>query len=200
MTFERPTKDDHPLANILVNVIIPVVVLSLFSKDPSLQDAAKPWHIGPLWAMVIALALPVSYGIWFFLKTKRTNFFSVLGLVSVFLTGGLTLYLWNHDGTVKTNAGILFGIKEALIPLILGIAVLLSHRHATPMIRTFLYNDSIFDIVKIEQRVKELDAEKDYDEVLLGSTRLFATSFFLSALMNLGFAQWFFRDFDPMST
>lgn len=200
MSFERRTRDEHPMANILVNVIIPVLVLSLFSKDSSLQDSPKPWHIGPLWAMVIALALPTGYGIWFFLKTKQTNFFSLLGLVSVFLTGGLTIYLWNHDGTVKANAGILFGIKEALIPFILGVAVWLSHRHATPMIRIFLFNDSIFDIAKIEQRVKDLGADKDYDQVLLGATRLFATSFFLSALMNLGLAQWFFRDFDPSSS
>ncbi|MEI6467406.1 MAG: TonB-dependent receptor plug domain-containing protein, partial [Verrucomicrobiota bacterium] len=32
--------------------------------------------------------------------------------------------------------------------------------------------------------------------VLLGATRLFAASFFLSSLMNLGLAQWFFRGFD----
>jgi hypothetical protein len=31
---------------------------------------------------------------------------------------------------------------------------------------------------------------------LLGATRLFAASFFLSSLMNLGLAQWFFRGFD----
>ena len=57
-------------------------------------------------------AEPIGYGLWFFLKTRRANFFSALGLVSVLLTGGLTLYLWNDDGSVKANAGLLFGIKE----------------------------------------------------------------------------------------
>lgn len=196
---KQGAQDEHPLANILVNVLIPVLVLSFLSKDPALQDNPKLWHIGPLWAMLVALALPVGYGVWYFVKRRKANFFSALGLVSVLLTGGLTLHLWNADGSVKPNAGLLFGIKEALIPLILGIAVWASHRRSTPLIRVFLYNDSIFDIPRIEKRVAELGRETDYDRVLLSATRLFATSFFLSSLMNLGLAQWFFRDFDPQS-
>lgn len=191
---------DHPLANILINVIVPVLVLSYLSKDPELQvrlgKVARPWHIGPLWAMIIALALPLGYGVWFYLKTRKGNFFSALGLISVLLSGGLTLYLWNKDGTVKPNAGILFGLKEALIPLVLGVAILSSHRSATPLIRVFLYNDTIFDIPKIENRIAEISAQAGYAKLLLGATKLFATSFFLSSLMNLGLAQWFFRGFD----
>jgi hypothetical protein len=134
--------------------------------------------------------------VWHFIKTRKGNFFSALGMISILLSGGLTLYLWNKDGTVKPNAGFLFGIKEALIPLVLGIAILTSHRSASPLIRVFLYNDSIFDIPKIETRVAEISAQADYDRLLLGATKLFATSFFLSSLMNLGLAQWFFRGFN----
>ncbi len=200
MATQKKSADEHPLANILVNVIVPVMILSLLSKDPALQHLAKPWHLGPVKAIVIALALPIGYGIWYFVKTRKPNFFSGLGLASVVLTGALTLYLWNKNGTVKPNAGLLFGIKEAAIPLILGIAILWSHRTANPLIRVFLYNDSIFDIPKIEARVAELAARVDYDRVLLGATRLFAASFFLSSLMNLGLAQWFFRGFDHDAT
>ncbi len=199
MSAPKPPQE-HPLANILINVIIPVLVLSYLSKDPELQvrlgKIAKPWHIGPLKAMILALALPLGYGVWHFIKTRKGNFFSALGLVSILLSGGLTLYLWNKDGTVKPNAGFLFGIKEALIPLVLGIAILTSHRSANPLIRVFLYNDSIFDIPKIETRVAEISAQRDYDQLLLGATKLFATSFFLSSLMNLGLAQWFFHGFN----
>ncbi len=198
-TPQKPAQD-HPLANILINVIIPVLILSYLSKDPELQErlgkTARAWHIGPLKAMVLALLLPIGYAIWHFVKTRKGNFFSALGLISVLLSGGLTLYLWNKDGSVKPNAGILFGVKEALIPLVLGIAVLMSHRTATPLIRVFLYNDSIFDIPKIEGRVAELAVESDYQRVLRSATQLFAASFFLSSVMNLVLAQWFFRGFD----
>lgn len=197
---EKPTHREHPLANILINVIVPVLILSYLSKDPALQERlgkiAKPWHIGPLKALVTALAFPIGYGLWHFIKTRKGNFFSALGLISVLLTGGLTLYLWNQNGTVKSHAGLLFGIKEAVIPLVLGIAILTSHRSASPLIRVFLYNNSIFDIPKIESRVVEIAGQADYERLLYEATKLFAASFFLSSLMNLGLAQWFFAGFD----
>jgi hypothetical protein len=146
--------------------------------------------------MLLALALPLGYGVWHFVQTRKGNFFSALGLISVLLSGGLTLYLWNANGTVKPNAGILFGIKEGLIPLVLGVAILTSHRSKSPLIRVFLYNDTIFDIPKIERRVAELSAQASYEMVLLGATKLFAASFFISSVMNVLLAQWFFRGFD----
>jgi len=115
---KRPDQE-HPLANIFINVLIPVLSLSFLSKDGD-----RPWHLGPGIAMAVALTLPVGYGIWFFAKTRKMNPFSLLGLGSVLLTGGLTLYLWNKDGTVKPHADVLFGLKEASIPLVLGLAIL----------------------------------------------------------------------------
>lgn len=197
---DKKTHQEHPLANILINVLIPVLILSYLSKDPAIQEQlgkeAKPWHIGPLKAILIALALPLGYGIWHFAKTRRFNFFSGLGLFSVVLTGGLTLYLWNPDGTVKEHAGLLFGVKEAVIPLVLGIAVLLSQRSPTPLLNVFLYNDSLFDIPKIERTVDENDARDGYRTVIKQATHLFALSFLISSVLNLFLALWFFRDFD----
>ncbi|KAB2641722.1 MAG: hypothetical protein DVB25_00945 [Verrucomicrobia bacterium] len=194
-------KDEHPLANILINVLVPVMILSLFSKDPELQEklgkAVRFWYLGPLKAIVIALVLPIGYGLWYFVKNRKPNFFSGLGLLSVLLTGGLTLYLWNKDGSVKDQAGLLFGVKEALIPLVLGVGILFSQRTATPLIRVFLYNDSIFDIPRIEARVAELEVHSGYAQLLTAATRLFAASFFLSAMMNVVLARWFFRGFEP---
>ncbi|MEM1083575.1 MAG: VC0807 family protein [Verrucomicrobiota bacterium] len=194
------THQEHPLANILINVLIPVLILSYLSKDPSLQEQlgkeAKPWHLGPMKAIIIALALPLGYGVWHFAKTRKFNFFSGLGLFSVMLTGGLTLYLWNKDGTVKEHAGILFGIKEGAIPLALGIAVILSRKSTTPLLNVFLYNDSLFDIRKIEKTVEEKDADSGYRQVLWNATLLFAASFFISSVLNVLLSLWFFRGFD----
>jgi hypothetical protein len=194
------THQEHPLANILINVLIPVLILSYLSKDAALQEQlgkeAKPWHLGPMKAIIIALALPLGYGVWHFAKTRKFNFFSGLGLFSVVLTGGLTLYLWNKDGTVKEHAGILFGIKEGAIPLALGFAVLLSQRSATPLLNVFLYNDSLFDIPKIEKTVEQKNADGGYRQVIKQATLLFATSFFISSVLNVLLSLWFFRGFD----
>lgn len=197
---EKPKQQEHPLANILINVLIPVLSLSYLSKDPEFQQAigkaVKPWHIGPIKAMMVALAFPIGYGIWHFAKTRKTNFFSALGLVSVLLTGGLTIFLWNGDGTIKPNAAILFGLKEASIPFILGIAIIGSHFTASPLLRVFLYSDSIFDIRKIENRVREMSGWETYQKILFQATLLFAASFFLSTVMNFGLALYFLGDLE----
>jgi len=191
---------DHPLANILINVLIPVLALSYLSKDPEFQQAigktVRPWHLGPVKALVIALILPVSYGVWFFIRNRKANFFSALGLFSVLLTGGLTLYLWNADGTVKPNAHILFGIKEASIPLILAIAVVGSHWSPTPLLRVFLYSDSIFNIPKIDAAVAERDVADAYNRLLFQATLLFSASFLLSTVLNFGLALHFLGGID----
>ena len=191
---------EHPLANILINVLIPVLALSYLSKDPEFQQAigkaVKPWHIGPIKALIVALAFPIGYGVWHFVKTRKGNFFSALGLVSVLLTGGLTIFLWNKDGTVKPHADVLFGLKEASIPFILGLAVIGSHYTKSPLLRVFLYSDSIFDIPKIERRVEEINGADSYQKILFQATLLFAASFFISTLMNFGLALYFLGDLD----
>ena len=147
--------------------------------------------------MIAALAPPLGYGIWHFIKTRKLNFFSGLGLFSVLLTGGLTIYLWNKDGTVKEHAGILFAIKEASIPLALGFAVFISRRTATPLLNVFLYNDSIFDIPKIEKAVDEKQVDPAYQKLLDFANTLFACSFFLSSALNIVLVLWFFNGFRP---
>lgn len=200
MVTEKKAPQEHPLANILINVLIPVLVLSFLSKDPAIQaklgKSVHFWQIGPLYAMMVALALPIGYGIRHFIITKKPNFFSGLGLISILLTGGLTLYLWNQDGSVKENAGLLFGLKEASIPLVLGIAILASAKTNSPLLNVFLYNDNIFDIPKIEGKIRELGKSEAYQQLLLDATRWFSVSFFVSSLMNLALAHWFFRSFD----
>lgn len=197
---DKTQHQEHPLVNILINVLIPVLALSYLSKDPEFQQAIGEkvhlWHIGPVKALVVALAFPIGYGAWHFIKTRKANFFSALGLVSVLLTGGLTIYLWNKDGTVKAHADVLFGLKEASIPFMLGIAVIGSHYTPNPLLRAFLYSDSLFDITKIERVVEETGRHEKYRRILFQATLLFAASFFISTVMNFGLALFFLGDLD----
>lgn len=191
---------ENPLTNILVNVIVPILALSYLSKDPELVQKmgqeARPWHLGPLRALLISLTLPIAYGVWFFVKHRKANFFSILGLVSVVLTGGLTLYLWQEDGSVRPSAPILFGIKEASIPLVLGLAILASHWTKTPLLNTFLYSPQIFDIKRIEKEVHARDAMPAYARLLFSSTIYFSASFLISTAANFFLAQFFLGGID----
>lgn len=197
---KKTAHSGNPLLNILINVLIPVMALSHLSKDPhfeaSIGHTPKFWHVGPQYALYIALAFPISYGIYHFIKTRKANFFSSLGFVSVLLTGGLSLYLWNADGTVKPNADLLFGLKEASIPFILGLAVIGSHFTENPLLNTFLYTDSIFDIQKIETKISDLNQQTAYEKILLQASLMFAASFLLSSILNFGVAIYFLGDLD----
>jgi len=197
----KPKKpEENPLFNLLFNVLVPVLVLSYLSKDPVLQaklgKPVHPWQLGPIKAVGLALALPIGYAIYHFYRTRKANFMSGLGLVSVLLSGGLTIYLWNADGTVKPNAGLLFGIKEGLIPLAIAVAVIASRWVGEPMICTLLYNDGHFDVPKIESKVAEKNSTAAYRALLTRENLLLAGSFVMSAILNVVMARWFFRNFD----
>ena len=178
-------EEENPLTNIFVNVLLPIIALSQLSKN-----GGKLWHVGPELGMTVAVAFPLIYGIWFFFKTKKFNFYSVLGIISVLLTGFITIHVWNEDGSVKDNAALLFAIKEAATPLILGAVMLYSHRTKKPLIEVFLLNPDIFDIPKIERAAKEKGTLKEYSSFRLKLTWIFSGSFFLSSFMNFFLAMF----------
>ena len=190
-----PDPQDNPFLNIILNVLAPVMVLSYFSKEGD-----KAWHIGPQLAIVIALALPIGYGIWHFAKYRKMNIFSFVGFLSVLLTGAITIYLWSGGVGVRQNAALLFGVKEAIQPLILGSLFLITHRMAKPLFNAFFYSDALFDVTRIEQRVVEIGEQVKYKSLLWKSTLLFFGSFLLSSVMNLFLAYYFLGDLDPMAS
>ncbi len=190
-------KQDNPLTDIIVNVILPVMILTYCSKDAE-EQGAKAWHLGPYLAMTLAITIPLAYGVWHFIKHRKLNTFSAVGVGNVLLTGLITIYLFSTDDpTTRKNAPLLFGIKEAVQPLILGSLFLLTHRSASPLFNAFIYNDALFDHGRINKKVKENGHEEDLARLLWTSTLLFFGSFCLSAMMNLGLAFYFLHDLDP---
>jgi hypothetical protein len=188
-------QQDNPLANIMWNVLIPIVALSLLGKgdnDPLSQAAGeKLWHIGPIWGMILAVSLPVIYGIHHLIKTKKPNFFSILGVVSILLTGCIAIMAYRDNGTVDEQAPFWFAMKEAAIPFVFGVTILISHWTKTPLVRVFLYNPDFFNIPSIEKRIAANDATADYKKLILSGTLLLAGSFFLSMVMNYFLAMYF---------
>ena len=100
----------HPLLDLTLTVVLPSIVL---------ESLSKPDRLGPAWALGVALLIPLAFGIYCFVQKRGLNFFSLLGLVAIMVTGGL--------GLLNLNAAW-FAAKEAAYPIFLGLAFALSHR------------------------------------------------------------------------
>ena len=117
--MSSPAKRENPLLNLLCNIVVPTVVLMNFSTEK--------W-LGPLWGLIVALIFPVGYGIYDLIQRKKTNFLSILGFISVLCSGGLAL---------AQVGGFWFAVKDALLPTIIGVAVLLyAYRNGDAQMRS----------------------------------------------------------------
>ncbi len=162
----------RPLVDLLVSIIIPSVVLMKFSG---------PDKLGATWGLVVALAFPVAYGLWELIINKKRNWIAVLGIVSVLLTGGIGLF--------KIDTKWL-AIKEAAIPAIIGIGVLVASKMGFPLIRKLLFNPTIMDTQRISDELKKNNNEAQFEKKLDGANNLFAGTFAFSAVMNFILAKW----------
>ena len=195
ITSKAAKPQENPFADIIINVLVPVLGLSYLSKEGD-----ELWHVGPMWAMIVALAIPIGYGVWHYFKYRQMNVFSLVGLFSVILTGAITIYLWSGGASVRKNAALFFGIKEAVQPLVLGSLLLITHKMSNPLFNVFVYNDTIFDHSQIETAIAERGVETNYKRLLWKSTLLFFGAFLISSVLNLGLAFYFLGDLDPLST
>lgn len=128
--------NDNLLLNIACNIIIPTLILINLSDDN---------YLGIRLAIVMALAFPILYGLKDFIKIKKINVFSAIGVVSIILTGGISLLELNP---------IYIAIKEATIPAVFGLATLLSLKTRFPLVKTFLFNEKIMQVSKISNIVE----------------------------------------------
>lgn len=167
-----PVHKPRPMIDLLVSIVIPSVILMKFSGDDDL---------GASTALVVALAFPLGWGLFELLKYKKFNFIALLGLVSVMLTGGIGLLQLDPQW---------LAIKEAAIPGVIGIAVLVSTRTRYPLIRTLLYNPAIMDVAKIRRKLEELGTMDVFENRLLNATYLLSGTFLFSSVMNYTLAKW----------
>ena len=166
MSDVQPQKKTGLLGNLAFNIIIPVLVLTNLSSDE---------YLGPAWSIVAALIFPIGFGIWDLKQTAKINPFSVLGIVSVFLTGGISL--------LELPAEYI-AIKEAMIPAIIGIAVLITQRTSKPLLKVFVLSEQIINWQNLNQSLASSGTSKLFEKKMAISSYIVAASFFLSAVLN----------------
>lgn len=156
----------------LVSIIIPSAILMKLSG---------PEDLGPSSALVIALIFPLGWGVFELFKYRKFNFIALLGLISVLLTGGI--------GLLQLDPKWL-AVKEASIPGLIGIAILISAYTPYPLIKTLLYNPRVLNIEMIENKLQELDNHQQFQRRLQNATYLLSSTFLFSAVMNYLLATW----------
>ena len=176
MNGQAQTKE-NPFVNILVNIILPVMILNKGGK-----------YLDARWTLCLALALPLAYGVWDYVRNHHKNYVSLLGVANILLTGGLAF---------MSLRGIWFAIKEASLPFILGALVLGSAWTKNPAARMMFCNPQIMDMDLILSKLKEFAREADFEALLKRTTLWLSLSFFVSALLNFVLAWHVFADIDP---
>lgn len=161
-----PARKESFLANLLLNIVIPAVILSKLSSEQ---------YLGTQGAIVVALAFPLGYGIRDYFITRKVNLLSALGFISILLTGGISLLQLDPQ---------YIAIKEAAIPGLIGIATLISVKTRYPLVKTFVYNGKLLKVEKVSEALAARGTEAAFEKVLRNTSYLIAGSFFLSSFLN----------------
>lgn len=173
---KRPNQSPNKVwLNLLLDIILPVYILN--NASPYLGEN------GPFYALILAVALPLAHGLFDFVKERKINWLSLLGLLNVLLTGGFAL--------LKLE-GLWFAVKEASFPALIGLFVFFSSFSKKPLFAFFLKQPSVFSLDRIEARLAELNTQKDFEQLIKRCTLFFSGTFFLSAFLNFYLAMRIF--------
>jgi intracellular septation protein A len=166
------THKPRPMVDLVVSIILPSFILMKLSGDDNL---------GASGGLIAALTFPLVWGLFELIKYRKFNFIALLGLVSILMTGGIGLF----ELDTKWLA-----IKEAAIPALIGIGVLVSTFTPYPLVRALLFNPDIMDVEKIKQSLEAHNSTATFERRLMTATYLIAGSFAFSATMNYILAKW----------
>jgi len=163
---EPQRKKQNPLIDLLVSIILPSIILMRFSG---------PDKLGPTGALLLALSFPAIWGLYDLFKNGVKNYIAILGVISVLLTGSI--------GLLKLDSQWL-AVKEAAIPLCIGIGILVANFFGFPLIRKLLYNPSIIQVDRVNQALVARGNHQKFRTRLDRANLFFACTFFFSAVAN----------------
>ena len=164
MPTTKKARRENPLLNIGLNIALPAIVLMQLSRED---------RLGPVYGLLLALAFPVGYGLYDFAARRGFNFYSALGFVSVLLTGGI--------GLLKLPVEWL-AIKEAAVPFIAGVAVLISLRTRYPLIKTIIHQ--VIAVERVYAALRQRDRVPAYERRLVIATYMVVFGLLVSTVLN----------------
>lgn len=171
-TPPRPAANGNPLFEIVITILLPALVLMQLSGVE---------RLGPGWALVLALAFPVGWGLREAVTRRKLSWMALLGVVSTLLTGGI--------GLLKVDPFWL-AVKEAAVPALIGLVVLGSNWTRWPLIRILVFNPTLFDVDKVHSALQERGTTVPFELRLRTGTVWLAGTFFFSAVANYFLTRW----------
>ncbi len=165
------SKPENFILNLICNVVLPTLVLTKFSADK--------W-LGPVWGLVVALAFPISYGLYDFAVRKKANTLSILGFISVLLSGSM--------GLLKAD-GFWFAVKDAVLPTCIGLFILMSMRTKSPLLREMIFNEQIVDLPRVESALAERGSGVAFEAPMRRASVWLAVTFIASAPVGFTLAR-----------
>lgn len=171
-TTSAPDKKPNAFLELGITILVPALVLMKLSG---------PDDLGPIRALLLALAFPLGWGIWDGFRRHKLNWLAVLGVVSTLLTGGI--------GLLALDAKWL-AVKEAAVPGLIGLVVLGSTWTRSPLIRMLVFNPALFDVDRVQKALDEHNNRVPFEMRLRQATMLLALTFFFSSVANYILARW----------
>lgn len=179
--MSRPAPPPNPLLELVFTLVLPSLTLDQLSKPASL---------GPFWALVVSLLFPVAFGAWCFWKKKGWNVLSVLGFVTILLSGGL--------GLLKLDA-FWIGMKEGLMATAIGLAFPLSHYFGRPLINALVMQPHLLNVKTLEDSLGEEAKRSAFNEALFRASCGMGLGMVGSAVANFSLALWLLAGKEPGS-
>ncbi|MBR4597297.1 MAG: hypothetical protein IKO42_02740 [Opitutales bacterium] len=163
-----------------VNIVLPTLILMKAQKWLAALGWIEEGQARPVYFFLAALALPLFYGVCDLFKRRKLNLFSAFGILNVLLTGTIGLFELSREWIIA---------KEAGIPALLGLAVLVSAYTSKPLARVLIYNDALLDTQKVAAALEERGNSQKFDAALKASTILVSLSFFASGAIQFFLAR-----------
>lgn len=162
----KKIKRENFLVNLLFNIVLPIMALKQLSGEE---------RLGPVFGLAVAVAFPICYFAYDFAQRRNANIISIFGFLNILLTGSIGLL----EADAKWVA-----VKEAAVPALIGVMFLCTGNSRKSLLKTFLFNDQIFDTEKIQRHIDNPRKEKQLKGHFKVANTLLVFSFLISSVLN----------------
>jgi len=157
---------------LLITLILPSMILMKLSG---------PEDLGAVKALLLALTFPLFWGARSLLRERKLNLLAVLGLISILLTGGIGLLQLDPQW---------LAVKEAAIPGLIGLGVVVSAFTSKPLVRVLLLSPALMNVERIQESLQQRSTTAAFNGRLKIATWMLGGSFLFSSAMNYFLASW----------